>query len=101
MIVTDPFGRSKGYGFVTFRSADAARVAIQRPVDLDGRRLTVGLASDPMHMSLSSSRAAGQQGESASASSVRGSGPGRTAAGYDENHITMRKLFIRWGGAGL
>ncbi|CEM28661.1 unnamed protein product [Vitrella brassicaformis CCMP3155] len=95
VIVTDPFGRSKGYGFVTFRSADAARVAIQRPVDLDGRRLTVGLASDPLHMSLtSSSRAAGQQGESAS-SSARGAGPGRTAAGYDENHITMRKLFIR------
>ena len=48
-VVTDrETGRSKGFGFVTFETAEAAKAAIegQNGVEFDGRRMSVDVARE-------------------------------------------------------
>ncbi|KAL3830371.1 hypothetical protein ACJIZ3_019173 [Penstemon smallii] len=57
VVITDKFtGRSKGYGFVTFREADAAiRACVEAAPVIDGRKANCNLASFGVHRSKPSS----------------------------------------------
>eukprot|EP01068_Selenidium_serpulae_P014231 Selendium_serpulae@DN6074_c0_g2_i2.p1 len=59
-IVRERDGKSKGFGFVTFKSRDAVEMALSCPITLDSRNLIVKLATDSnADLSQSAGQAAG------------------------------------------
>eukprot|EP01055_Gregarina_sp_Pseudo9_P003150 Gregarina_sp_Pseudo_9__3149@NODE_333_length_3135_cov_26_604005_g313_i0_p2_GENE_NODE_333_length_3135_cov_26_604005_g313_i0NODE_333_length_3135_cov_26_604005_g313_i0_p2_ORF_typecomplete_len294_score28_66RRM_1/PF00076_22/3_3e14RRM_7/PF16367_5/0_02_NODE_333_length_3135_cov_26_604005_g313_i01541035 len=52
-IVREKFGRSKGFGFVTFKNIESMHKCINSPLHLDGRKLFVKVAADPFSEFLS------------------------------------------------
>lgn len=47
LIVREKDGRSRGYGFVTYKCLDSVRKCLVTPIQLDGKELQVKLAADP------------------------------------------------------
>ncbi|CEL94707.1 unnamed protein product [Vitrella brassicaformis CCMP3155] len=86
VVVRDGYGRSRGYGFVTFLTREAAVAAIQSNLSLDGRRIIVGLASDPTNRTSLNPFA-----------DFTSPGPVDVSAcpGGGTNDLASRKLFIR------